>query len=131
MPQTENNIIFPQNADATLTEILASYGVGENKKQQFEIIKSGKSPIATLVASLAIKRIKNEMTPGDFVQELKKIPKLNTKTAPLVAKDIENKIISLIKIEKEAPIKKALPEKAKPFVNNKTLDKDNYREPLE
>jgi len=130
MTQIIKNIIFPKNVNAVVADILSTYNVGETKEEQIAKMKNGKWSTTALVASLIGKRAKNELSENDLIAELKKLPKVTTKIAPLMAKDIENKIIALVKTEKEITAEKTLPVKIKLPPKSTSSGNDVYREPV-
>ena len=118
-----NNIIFPENNSSIIAGLLEKHGIKESSKDVADKMFSGKKPFGTIVAELAKKLGREEITIKDFISSLKEELGITQKAAESMANEINEKIIAFI--EKSEPEQEIIIEKKGP------PRKDGYRETVE
>lgn len=119
-------LIFPEHIADIISELMEKYEISEDTREIFAKLKKGEKTQGREIANLLRELNQGKITEGNLPSELQKRLKISKEKAVNLAKNIQDKILSLIE--------EVLPEPISPVEEKEIKEEskeDIYREPIE
>ncbi len=125
----KQKVIFPENTDLIISNILEKHGLAETKEDILEKLEADKRIYGEIIIELIVRVVQEKISFQELADSLKKELNLSSQKAKDLANDLQKEILLFVeKTPEEIPS----PPSRKPAEEKPPSSKEDiYREPIE